>query len=216
MVWLPLWEVFGIGQTSAVVADVTPRGAVLADEGGKVATLQIGGLQVRVRVGVDEKATYSVGAKVQISAPDLTVRTWTGVVTSVSGFREDDHTSTAGSPGQSTGSGTSSSTPSSSDASGSDLPGYDVSIRLTSRSDELTTNRAVTVLPKAEVGKPSLAVPLTAIRQDGLGSYVLVADPAAVGGGRQVRVQVTSDADGWAAIRKGTTLRTGMRVQVTP
>jgi hypothetical protein len=204
---LPMDEVFGIAQKSAVVADVTPVGTILSADGAPVAQLRVGGLVVRARIGVDEREAYPVGTRLRIGAPDLTAKSWLGEVTAVSGFRQTPDDPDAGS---STG-GTDATTPAAGGPAGAtgDLPGYDITVRVDGDPEELGAGRRVTVVPIRATAAPTLAVPLVAIRQDSEGTYVIAED------GRRVAVEVISDADGWAAIAEGP-LRKGDKVQVSP
>lgn len=226
-VLLPLGEVFGLTQHEAVVAGVTRRGAVL-EEGDDVVMLRTGGLRVVARVGVDERADYAVGTAVRVSAPTLTAGAFKGTVTAVSGFREaatgggaesgDGVTEGAKSraaevdaPQEGGGAG-----PGRPGGARSDLPGYDVTIRVSGDVRELVAGRAVTVMPRAMIGEAGPAVPLTAVRQNGHGTFVRVEDHTAVTGSRPVRVDVVAEVDGWAAIAPVRGLSIGTRVQVTP
>nr|WP_269327048.1 peptidoglycan-binding domain-containing protein [Kineosporia mesophila] len=211
LVWLPLGEIYSIEQNQAQVDTAVRRGRVL-EGSAPVVKLRIGGLRVSVRIGVDEKSHYKAGTAVVLSAPELSDQTWRGEVTSVGPFDQG-----SGGDGSELGQVEEDSDSDSSNSGvQAELPGYDVTIRLSSRPQVLTNGRKVQVRPKVATKTKNLAVPLIAIRQDSRGTYVRLAPAGDGQAATELPVTVTSDADGWAALEPTKDLQPGDSVQVTP
>lgn len=66
---------------------------------------------------------------------------------------------------------------------------------------ELDGGATVTVVAAGAEDAPDLAVPMTALRQDGAGSYVQIRDSAAETGTRRVPVEIVRTGGGYAAVR---------------
>jgi peptidoglycan hydrolase-like protein with peptidoglycan-binding domain len=207
-VWLPLGEIAVLPAPRAVVVKVAARGSVLPETGGSLATLRIGGLRVRARVPVDAADLFAAGTAVTVApagvdpAANADVRSAPARVAGVGPFRPTE---------TSTGSG---GTSPSGGAPGADLPGYDVTVDVTASTPVwLRQGAKVVVRPAARAGRPTLAVPLVAVRQASTGPFVLKDD----GAGRIVEtpVRVLADAEGWAAV-EAPGLAAGDRVRVDP
>ena len=97
------------------------------------------------------------------------------------------------------------------DATAESTAGRTVVVRV-ERPDELERGATVTVVASVGRGATELAVPMTALRQDAAGNYVLMRDTTAETGTRRVPVEIVRTGGGYAAVRG---LTDGAEVQVS-
>lgn len=69
------------------------------------------------------------------------------------------------------------------------------------RPAELSRGATVTIVAAGGEDDPELAVPMTALRQDAAGGYVLTRDPTSEIGTRQVPVEIVRTGGGYVAVR---------------
>lgn len=96
------------------------------------------------------------------------------------------------------------------DRSKNEVPGKDITLQLPAGAQGFAAEQSVTLTAGAAAPE-SLAVPLIAIRQESGAAYVEV---EATGGPRRVKVKVTTQADGWAALSDVEGLAVGDRVKL--
>lgn len=179
--WLPLAEVLSLPGPSASVASAAPVGTVLDDETTAL-SLRTGAPTVSGRLGVADSEQFELETEVRVElvGGDASV---VGRVTSRSEFL----------PGE-----------------GDSLPGYDVTVTLEG-TDGLGNGASVRVLPADGGGTESgLVLPLSAVRQDGEGTYVLVD----AGTTSPVRVAVTPGISGHGQVIVTGEIAEGDRVVV--
>jgi peptidoglycan hydrolase-like protein with peptidoglycan-binding domain len=184
---LPSAEVLKVPAGGAVVVSVQGVGAG-ADANGNLAVLRAGDPTITTRVGVVDAKTLGMGAKATVAAATDASVTADATVTAVSAFQ---------------GTATTSGAP----------PGFDVTLTLASASG-FTDGQSATVNPaSAQPPVSGLAVPLTAVRHDNDGSYVLVVGPGShAARATRVAVTITASADGYAVV--GGNLHSGQLVLV--
>lgn len=96
------------------------------------------------------------------------------------------------------------------DLSKNEVPGKDITLPVPAATQGFTAGQSVTLTAGAAAPE-SLAVPLIAIRQESGTAYVEV---EASDGLRRVKVKVTTQADGWAALADVEGLAVGNRVKL--
>ena len=158
-------EIFAMPAESAIVESISPVGTVL--EGEPFARLRTGDTTVSIRIPSSLKDSFAQGNTVVIDAPD---QSSPGTVTNVSEFRMADSDPTSG------------------------VPGFDAVISVDS-SDAFIDGSTVPVYADVE-GEEQVgpSVPITAIRQDGDRTYVVLDDTD----NTRVDVEVTRTFQGWA------------------
>ncbi|WHP18730.1 peptidoglycan-binding protein [Cellulomonas sp. ES6] len=168
---LPRGEIALVPESGAVVTQIAALGTDLSDGGVPLATLRAGVPQVLARVGVTNASAFSVGTEVEVRGVDGTARA-VATVSAVSEFR-----ATATDAGQ--------------------APGYDLQLELDAAHSFAHEDDVLLVPLEGTPALEGLAVPLTAIRDDEHGAYVLVSGGAAP---RKVEVDVEGTAQGWAVV----------------
>lgn len=170
----------------ASILTLAAVGAVLSSD-SPFAVIKTGADRITFRASVAELASIQVGGEARVQSADGTPAL--GTITSVSDFR---------------------------DAEGADsaTAGYDVIVDLSGLNEPvgMVAGQSVTVTT-GEIGEPSMAVPVLAIRSDSQGNYVL----RRVLGKPPMRVDVSVDehVDGWASVLSET-LMIGDEVRIAP
>lgn len=174
---LPMTEIVDIPSRNVAVLSIAAEGAVL-ETGAELAVLRAGAPTVTARVAVADGTQFPVGGPVSITVQGMSAPL-TGTVASVSAFQAatDDGS----------------------------LPGYDAVFTFDVQPEGLVPSMIASVSPAgATVSVSGLAVPVTAVRDDNEGRYVLV-------GGEKRRVNVTLGLEdsGYVQLLPPTTLVEG-------
>ncbi len=149
-----------------------------------LAKLRSGDASATVRVGVGDKDSFLLGTLVEVQASTDISQTTTGTVSSVSDFSQADPNN------------------------GKLIPGYDITIAI-SQVDGFNDGQDVKILVGSGESITGLAVPVTALRQDGKNIYVISSET-----GKQVPVTVNLVSDGYAMVEH-TTLAAGDSVVIS-
>lgn len=193
--WLPLAETQNVPPGGALVVSVKPQGAVLSADTAVVAVLRTGAARVSARVPVGEADAFPEGGAATVTLTADTTKSGAGTVGAISGFSPADRAVTGS------------------------MPGYDVQFELDASSASAFNDGDAVLVGPAAAGKPTtgLAVPLTALREDAAGKYVLVVASPTYSGGKveTLRVDVTAGAqqDGFVQV-DGPHLSAGQAVVV--
>lgn len=138
-----------------------------------------------MRVGVGDKDAFKSGREVSVQAASDNKQVTGGRVSTVSGFAQADP-----------------------DA-GKDIPGYDVTVDVAD-TEGLSDDQDVVVIAQAGEAVSGLAVPVTALREDGSDSYVVLAGAE----GKHVPVTVKQVSEGYAVL-SDPTLKAGDEIVVS-
>jgi len=182
-----------------IVTDIAPRGTVLTSE-REFATLQTSANQVQFRVNVASEDLVPLGTDLVLRSAGGNTK---GTVIATGDFAPAE-----------TAEGVEAT-----------QPGFDVTLELDKLTDEsaFAPGDPVTVTVGNTEPTPGLAAPLSAVRQDVRGAYVLVVrDPADDGdetgsvatADERVNVTITAQSQGWAALDGE--LQVGDRLKVFP
>lgn len=95
------------------------------------------------------------------------------------------------------------------ESQGNELPGYDLTISLPEDSPNLPDDKTPVRLSLQAQSSQYLAVPATAIRQEGAQTYLILED------GSRLNVTVETIEQGWAGLAPGTDLPVGTKVLVS-
>lgn len=182
--FLPRAEVLAADVSRVSVISTAKVGASPSGESDAVGLLRGGSAAVTARVAVADKGAFAAGARVSVAAVDDASRSVDGRVVSLGEF-------TAGNDGE--------------------VAGFDADVSVGELGDGWSDGDRVVVSLAGEgaASRESTAVPLTAVREDSSGTYVLVKEA----GLAPARVPVTvgvSDG-GWAEVTQGE-LRPGQAV----
>ncbi|GAB3470051.1 hypothetical protein GCM10027519_43180 [Kineococcus endophyticus] len=176
--WINLDEWFAVPQ-GAIVVSAPVKGSQI-EVGQSVMNLSVGKRTVTARANLLQLESLPLGTRVKVAlvgAPDSAL---TGNVLSIGSFVEAD-------------------------ANGSQA-GKDVTIEVPAQDDDDIPADAAVQVSTSTVAAPGPAVPLTALRQDSKGTFVLAKAQA---GPKRVDVSVSRQADGWAALANAGSLRIG-------
>ncbi|MDN6487677.1 MAG: hypothetical protein L0K34_09365, partial [Ancrocorticia sp.] len=140
-----------------------------------LATLRSGSASVTVRVGGAEKGSFKSGRKVNVQAASDTQQVASGRVRGISEFAQADP-----------------------DA-GKEIPGYDVTVEVAD-PEGLSDDQEVVVIAEAGEAVSGIAVPVTALREDGSDTFVVLAGVE----GKHVPVTVEQVSEGYAVLDEPT------------
>lgn len=140
-------------------------------EDTSLATLRSGSASVTVRVGVGDKDSFKSGRKVNVQAASDTQQVASGRVSAMSDFTQADP-----------------------DA-GKEIPGYDVTVEVAD-AEGLSDDQEVVVIAEAGEAVSGIAVPVTALREDGSDTFVVLAGAE----GKHVPVTVEQVSEGYAVL----------------
>jgi hypothetical protein len=177
---LPMGNVIRVPADGAQLVSITAVGDEIDDEKGKIARLRSGESTVTVRVSVANAAALEVGAEAEVTATADSALQAGATVTAVSEFMD-------------------------STTDVSQLPGYDVTVTLP-EDQPFDAGQGVTVTPSEEPPVTAgLAVPIVALREDSVGTYVLLVAAVSESAGADVSssrvdVSVEAMADGYAVV----------------
>lgn len=193
LTWLPQSEVLAIPAGASTVASIQPLGAILDQQESPVFSLAAGTPYIEARIRVDQASDFKKGTAVAIAPVGSESDPLNGTVKNVGEFTDGSE-----------------------EEGDSAFPGYAIEISVDDGKVP-SEGEKVLVRPKlkaAEVSGPS--VPLTALRQDAEGPYVLVAPrsrPELPEGSRprRVAVQPLLQSGGFVILEQGE-LDEGMNV----
>ncbi|NTV40073.1 MAG: hypothetical protein HGA51_09005 [Demequinaceae bacterium] len=182
---LPMAEIVDLPAGTTTIASIAHLGDVLATDAA-FATLRTGGSHIVARAGVAEVDRLAVGTTVQSSIVG-TPTPIAGVVVGVSEFKAADD---QGNP-----------------------PGYDITVELDDAlPDGITQGTASAVVAGGSPdGQVALALPVSAIRTNNSGTYVVLAD-----GVTRVDVALGAEDGGFVAIGVNAALPAGTDVLIGP
>jgi hypothetical protein len=100
------------------------------------------------------------------------------------------------------------------ESDGKKMAGYDVTATIPSASGAISVGSSVTVSTPGQ-SKSGSAVPLTGVRQDSSGSYVLV-EKSDKDLDHRVDIKIAADSGGWAVIEPNPDIEAGVPIVVAP
>ncbi len=175
---LPMAEVVDVPGGGATVLSVAGRGTIVPAD-GKLLSLRAGSASVTVRVRVADKAAFASGVKVTLSFPGSSAERTAGTVRSLSEFRP------AGDEGS--------------------APGFDAVIDPGPLPEDIENGtKAVATPGAAQEAIRALAVPLTALREDAAGTYVIKA-----AGRARIAVTTGREGNGYVQVTECPELKAG-------
>lgn len=182
---LPMSEVVDIPPGQVTVLSSLKRGKVVEPD-GVVLGLRTGSASVVGRVGVADADAFEVGKLVSVAFPGSGSDVVEVKISEVSTFQAGSEDGT--------------------------LPGYDVTVELSPRDvDGVSSGVIATFTPAGEQESTrGLAVPLTAVRENSEGVYVLVDEATP----REVHISLGKQTDGFAEILQGEGLKAGTKVLI--
>ncbi|WP_369374478.1 peptidoglycan-binding protein [Promicromonospora sp. Populi] len=155
LTWLPQSEILAIPAGTSTVASVQPLGTILDQEESPVISLAAGIPYIEARIRVDQAPDFTKGSPVSVALVGNESEPLNGTVRRVGEFTDGSEVE-----------------------GDSAFPGYLLGVSVND-GEIPSEGESVLIRPKqkvAEVSGPS--VPLTALRQDAEGPYVLVAPPS--------------------------------------
>lgn len=180
--FLPMEEVIDVPPGRARVISIAKLGSVLSPQ-DQLASVRFGRSHVLARVGSADAEQFEMDREVTISIAGG--GRIDGIVRSVSDFRTGESDGT--------------------------VPGYDIRVEVPQDLMRDLPDASVAVVEPVpdEEGMVSLAIPLTALREDSNGYFVLLAD-----GGERVPVVVGLQDAGFVQVLEGKTLKLGSKVLI--
>lgn len=174
---LPMSAVVDVPEQGATVLKTRLLGDIVP-EGEWLVQMRTGAAAVTARIPAADGARFAAGAPVTVAFPGSPVDPVEGKVASLSDFL----------PGDEEG----------------NLPGYDVVVELDATELAEASDGMSAVVTPADSGEQvtATAVPLTALREDAAGTYVLLANDAA----ERVDVVAGVQGDGYVEIGEGSVL----------
>ncbi len=146
----------------------------LVSEESPLATLRTGGARATVRVSVGDKDMFVSGTELTVALANDSTVTFSGIAGVLSEFHmAEPH-------------------------NGSDIAGYDLTVDI-GNSEGLTDGANVVVTSTKGAAQSGIAVPISALRSQASGAYVVLAS-----NNEKVPVSVSRTHDGWAFLEKGT------------
>ena len=186
--WLPMQEVLAADFPTLTLVSVAPVGTTLGEQTPQAAQLRGGSPTVEARVGIADKALFEVGQAVRLASAGDSSRALSGEVVKVGDF-------VAGSD--------------------SEVAGHDVVFSATDAGDGWRDDEPVFVTRAGESteARPVLAVPMTALREDDEGTFVMLVETGKAQARRRLPVTLGAQAEGWAEVTGGDVVL-GQRVLV--
>jgi len=175
-------EIISLPGSSATVVSVAAVNTRVGET--PLAELRSGATTASARISVGDKETFAVGTKVSVVATSDEALEASGTVTAVGSYEQADP------------------------EGGKDVPGYDITIAV-DESGEFSDEQDVQITTGEAEEASGIAVPVTALRQDGDTTYVILTESD-----EHIEVSVSLTSDGYALV-ENTRLRVGDKVVVS-
>ncbi len=180
---LPRSEIISLPASSVTVISVAPVNTHVGTD-TPLAELRSGQASASARIGVGDKDIFPFGTVVDVRASSDTQLVTTGSVSAVGDFGQAE-------PDK-----------------GKDVPGYDITVNVTDPR-EMSDGQEIIVIVGSGEETRGLAVPITALREDGGDTFVVLTETAA-----RVPVTIKTVSEGYAIV-ENTTLSVGDSVIVS-
>lgn len=175
-------EIISLPGSSATVVSVAAVNTRVGET--PLAELRSGATTASARISVGDKETFAVGTKVSVVATSDEALVASGTVTAVGSCEQADPDG------------------------GKDVPGYDITIAV-DESGEFSDDQEVQITTGEAEEASGIAVPVTALRQDGDTTYVILTESD-----EHKAVSVSLTSDGYALV-ENTRLKVGDKVVVS-